>query len=111
MVGASNIPSKSKEKYLAFSSKESDTERSSGLKEILIEPEGIYRRTRIRTGTITPIDYNLLVRGIEADDEHSTIVGSHSSNSYKEKEAFTYMVDIPEEITKKFEEQAQVQQA
>jgi len=77
----------------------------------MIETEEIYLHTRIRTGAVAPIDYNLLVRGIEADDEHSTIVGSHSSNSYKEKEAFTYMVDIPEEITKKFEEQAQVQQA
>ena len=74
MVVPSVIPSKSKGKQLAFSSKESDTERSSGLKEILIEPEGIYRHTRIQTETVVPIDYNSLARGIEADDEHFAIV-------------------------------------
>ena len=87
-MGPSITPSKSKGKQLAFSSEESDTECSSGLKEILIEPEEIYRRTQIRTEAIAPIDYNLLARGIETDDEHSAIVGSHSSNSYRETEAF-----------------------
>jgi len=40
----------------------------------------------------------LLDRGIETDDEHSAIVGSHSSKSYRETEAIVYMDDIPEEI-------------
>ena len=109
MVGPRTTPSKSKGKQFAFSSEESNTERSSGLKEIMIEPERIYQHTRIRTGGVIPIDYNSLARGIETDDEHSTIVGSHSSNSYMETEAFAYMADIPEEIAKKFKEQAQVQ--
>jgi len=47
MVGPSATPSKSKGKQLALSSKESDTECFSGLKEILLEPKEIYRRTRI----------------------------------------------------------------
>jgi len=64
------------------------------LKEILIEPEGIYRHTRIQTETVVPIDYNSLARGIEADDKHSTIVESHSSDSYRETEAFAYMADF-----------------
>ena len=41
MVGPSTTPSKSKEKQLALSSKELDTEYFTGLKEILIEPEEI----------------------------------------------------------------------
>jgi len=39
MVGPSTTPSKSKRKQLAISSEDSDAERSSGLKETLIEPE------------------------------------------------------------------------
>ena len=84
---------------------------SSGLKEKLIESEEIYQCTWIRTRAIAPIDYNLLARGIKTDDEHSAIMGSHSSNSYRETEAFIYMADIPKEIAKKFEEQARVQKA
>ena len=47
MVGPSVMLSKSKERQLTLSSEESDTERSSSLKEILTEPEGKYQRTRI----------------------------------------------------------------
>jgi len=65
------------------------------LKEIVIEPKGIYQRARIRTGAIFPIDYNSLARGIETDDEQSAIVGSYSSNSYRDTKTFTYMPDIP----------------
>ena len=90
MVGPSTTPSKSKRKQLAFSSEKLDIERFSNLKEILIETEGIYQRTRIRTGAIAMIDYNLLARGIESNDEHSAIPESHSSNSYMETGAFTY---------------------
>ena len=42
MVGLSTTPSKSNKKQLALSFEELDTERSLGLKEILIEPEEIY---------------------------------------------------------------------
>ena len=42
MVGQNTTPNKSKGKQLAISSRESDAELSSALKEILIEPEGIY---------------------------------------------------------------------
>jgi len=41
MVSPSTTPSKYKRKQVTLSSEESDTERSSGLKEILIEPEEI----------------------------------------------------------------------
>ena len=64
MVGPNTTPSKSTGKQLALSSEESNTEHFSDLKEILIELEEIYRRTRIRTGTITPIDYNLLATNV-----------------------------------------------
>ena len=96
MVDPSTTPSKLKGKQLAMSSEKSDTERFSGLKEILIESEEIYEHTRIRTGAITPIDYNLPAKGNETDDEHSAIVGSYSSNSYRETKAFAYMADILE---------------
>jgi len=109
MVGPITTPSKSNGKQLALSSGESDAEYSLGLKEILIEPEGIYGHTRMQTGAITPIDYNNLAKGVESNDEHSAIMESHSSNSYVEKEAFTYMTNTPEEVARKFEEQAQVQ--
>ena len=42
MVGPSSTPSKSKEKQLAVSLEESEVIRSLGLKDILIEPEGVY---------------------------------------------------------------------
>ena len=108
MVIPSTTPSKSKRKQLAISSEESDVEPSSGLKEILIEPEGIYQCTRIRTGTIAPVDYNILARGIEASDEHSAIAESQSSNSYMEKDILTYMAETPEEMAKRYQEQARV---
>ena len=98
MVGPSTTPSKSKGKQLALSSEESYDEHSSGLKEILIKPEGIYRRTWIRTGAIAPIDYNLLAKGIEANDEHSAVAESHSSNSYVKTEAFAYMTNTLEKM-------------
>jgi len=52
----------------------------------------------------------MLARGVETDDRHSLIVGSHSPNSYKEIKALAYMADIPEEIARKFKEQARGQQ-
>ena len=53
---------------------------------------------------IAPINYNLLARGTETDDEHFAIVGSHSFNSYVETKAFAYMASTIEEVVKKFEE-------
>jgi len=48
MVGPSTTPSKSKGKQLALIFEESDTVRFLGLKEILIEPEEIYRHIQIQ---------------------------------------------------------------
>jgi len=45
MVGTSATPRKSKGKHPAFSYEESDVKHFSGLKDILVEPEGIYRHT------------------------------------------------------------------
>ena len=42
MVGSCSIPIKFIEKQLAVSSEESDADRSPGLKDVLIEPEGVY---------------------------------------------------------------------
>ena len=111
MMSLSITLSKSKEKQLSLSFEESDVECSSGLKEILIEPEGIYQHTRIRIGAMTPMDYNVLTWEIEASDEHSAIRESQSSNSYMEKESSAYMAGTPEEVAKRFEEQVRVQQA
>ena len=76
MVRLSFTPTKSKGKQLAVSSEESDADQSPGLKDVLIEPEGVYRYTRICMKIITPVDYNLLARGVEVNDEHSTIIES-----------------------------------
>jgi len=81
MVRSGSTPSKSKGKKLEVSSEESDADQSSGFRDILIVSKGVYRHTRTRTRAITPVDYNLLARGIEVNDEHSTIVESQSSNS------------------------------
>ena len=111
MVGPSTTPSKSNGKQLALSSGESDVEYFLGLKEILIEPEEIYRNTQIRSRAIALIHYNNLAKGVESNEEHSAIIESHSSNSYVEKESFTYMTSTPEKVSRKFREQARVQQA
>ena len=74
MVGLSFIPNKSKEKQLAVRSEESDADRSSGLKDVLIKLEGVYWHTRTRTRTIAPVDYSLLARRIEVNNEHSAII-------------------------------------
>ena len=49
-------------------------------------------------GAITPVDYSLLARGIEVNDEHSAIIESRSLNFSSETTAFTYMVGTPEEV-------------
>ena len=76
IVGSSSTPSKSKGKQPVVSSEESDVDQSPYLKDILIEPEGIYWHTQTRTGAIAPVDYSLLARGIEVNDEHSAIIES-----------------------------------
>jgi len=69
MVGPSSTSSKFKGKQLVVSSEESDVDWSPGLKDVLIEPEAVYQHTRTCTGTIIPVDYNMLARGIEMNDE------------------------------------------
>ena len=102
MEGLRAIPSKLKGKQLALSSEKSDAEYFLGLNEILIEPEGIYQHTQAWTRAIALIDNNLLARGIKANDEHSAIIESHSSNSYEETRTFTYMAGTPEEVARRF---------
>ena len=58
----------------------------------------------------TPVDYNVVVRKIEANDEHSAITESQSSKSYMEKEVFAYMASTPKEMNRRLEEQARAQQ-
>ena len=79
-MGTNSTPSKSKKKQLAFNSEESNVDRSPGLKNVLVESEGVYRHTRTRTKTIALIDYSLLARGIKVNDEYSAIIESRSSN-------------------------------
>ena len=58
---------------------------------------------------IAPVDYNALARGIEVSELHSAITKSQASNSSVEKEAFAYMASTPEEMARRFEQQAQTQ--
>jgi len=76
VIGPSFTSSKFKEKQLIVSSEESDADRSTSLKEILVEPEGVDRYSRTRTRTIAPVDYSLFAKGIEVNDEHSAIIKS-----------------------------------
>jgi len=60
-------------------------------------------------GTIALVDYNLLARGIEVNDEHFAIIESRSSNSSSKTNTFAYMAGTPEVVAKRFKEQARVQ--
>ena len=93
-----NMASRSRGKQPAVRSDESDT-----------EPEGVYRHTRTRTGAVAPIDYSALACCIEVRESHSDITKSQASNFSREKEAFVYMASNPEEMVRRFEQQAQVQ--
>ena len=73
---------------------------------MLIEPEEIYKHTRIQTGAIALIDYNLLDREIDINYKRSTIAESHSSNSCVKNEAFAYMSNTKEEMARRFEEKS-----
>ena len=74
MVELSSTPSKSKWKQLAVSSEELNVDRSTGLKDILVKPKGVYQHTRTHMGTIVSVDYSLLAKEIEVNDEHSAIL-------------------------------------
>ena len=104
IVGSSSTPSKSKGKQLAVSLEESYVDRSPGLKDILVEPEGAYRHTQTCMGTIALVDYSLLARGIEVNDEHFAIIESQSLNSSLETTTFAYMAGTLEEVARQFEE-------
>jgi len=106
MVGPCTTPSKYKKKQSVVCFGESDDELSSGLKEILRESERVYQHTRIRTGTITPMNYNALTRGIDVNEAHPVIAKSQLSNSSIEKEASAYMEGTLKEVAKGSEEQA-----
>jgi len=95
MVGPSTTPRKAKEKQPLVNSDQSDA-----------EPEGVYQYTRTRTGTIALVNYSALAQGIELSKAHSAIVESQASNSFGEREAFIYMASTPEEIVRRFEQEA-----
>jgi len=109
MVAPCSTSSKSKGKQPAVSSEESNADRSPDLKDVLVKPEGVYRHTRTRMGTISPVGYSLLAREIEVNDKHSIIVKSQSSNSSSETTAFAYMAGTPEKVAKRFEKQVRIQ--
>jgi len=104
MVGPSSTQSKSKGKQLAVSLEESDADQSPSFKDDLVKPEGVYRHTRTCIGAIIPVNYSLLAREIEVNDEHSAIIKSRSLNSSSETTAFAYMAGTPEAVAKRFEE-------
>ena len=108
-VGPSFTPNKSKGKQLAVSSEESDVNWSPGLKHIPVEPKGVYRHTRTYIEAIVLIDYSLLARGIEVNDEHSAIIESQYLNSSSEITAFAYMAGTPKDVARKFKEHAWIQ--
>jgi len=56
------MPGKTKGKQPILSSDESDTEL-----------ERLYQHTRTQTGTIAPVDYSVLVQGIEVSEANSAI--------------------------------------
>ena len=58
---------------------------------------------------IAPVDYSALTRDIEVSESHSAIAKSQASNSFVEKETFAYLASTPEEMARRFEQQAQDQ--
>ena len=66
----------------------------------------MYWHTRTQTGTVAPINYSALARGIEVSESHSAVVesqASQASDSSIEKEAFACMTNTPEETARRFE--------
>ena len=72
------------------------------------EPEGVYQYTRTQNGTIAPVNYSALAKGVELSEAHSAIIESQALNSFGEREAFVYGKP-PEEMDRRFERQVQVQ--
>jgi len=58
MVGSSTTPRKPKGKQPAINFEDFDAKCSSGLKEVLIKPEGIYQCICIWTRAIALVDYS-----------------------------------------------------
>ena len=69
----------------------------------------MYWHTCTRTGVRALVDYSALARDIEVSESHSSIAESHASNSSVEKEAFAYKASTPEEMARRFKQQAQTQ--
>jgi len=46
---------------------------------------------------MTPVNYSLLARGIEVNDEHFAIIEFQFLNSSSETTAFAYMRELPRE--------------
>ena len=69
----------------------------------------MYRYTRTRTGVVALADFSALARGIEVSESYSVIAESQASNSSVEKEALAYMASTPEEMARRFKQQAQTQ--
>src|SRR5947208_2266525 len=66
-------------------------------------------RPRIRSGTIRPVNYRVLVQGQEKPKEHSASVDSQSSSSSGEHAVHSLAADTPEEIAQQLAIQAQAQ--
>jgi len=85
MVRLSTTSSRAKGKQPLVNSDQSDA-----------EPEGVYQYTRTQTGTISPVNYSALAQGIELSEAYSAIAELQASNSFREREAFAYMVSTPD---------------
>ena len=55
------------------------------------------------------MDYSALAQGIKVSESYSAIPESQASNSSVEKESFAYMASTPDEMARRFEQQAQTQ--
>ena len=109
MVESTSTSGKPEKERLSPSSGESDVEYSPGLKGIIVEPEGVFKHTRTRRGVIAPVDYKGMSEGSRFHDECSAIAESQSSCSSTENQAFAHMASNPEEMAKRFEDQARIQ--
>jgi len=58
------------------------------------EPEGVYQYTRTQNGTIAPVNYSALAKGVELSEAHSAIIESQASNSFGEREKLSYMASL-----------------
>ena len=95
MVGPSTTPSRTKEKQQIFSFGKSDT-----------EPEGVYRHTRTRNGVVASVDYSAQAQGIKVKESHFCHCRVTCLKLFR---AFAYMASTPEEMARRFEQQAQTQ--